>query len=95
MDRLGTCSRSIQLIEAKLLLITQVKARNLVVEYRLMIAEGQRILASAVSESPKQVEMADALRKKLYVQRNAIYADLAKIFGVPDAGADTASDEGA
>jgi|ERR1017187_786979 hypothetical protein len=92
-DRIGEASRSIQLVEAKLLLINEVSARRLMAEYRLMLPKAQRIVASAATDNPLPVESANALRKELFDKRNAIYADLAKIFGTPDRTQTAASEE--
>jgi hypothetical protein len=86
-------TRAIQPIEAKLLLINEVNARKLLAEYRLILPEAQRVIASAASATPAPIDAANALRQRLYDKRNAIYADLAKIFGTPDRAQQQAPDE--
>jgi hypothetical protein len=81
---IGEASRTIQPVEAKLLLINEVNARKLMAEYRLMLPKVRAIVASLLTSDHAPVEAADSLRQALYNKRNAIYADLAKIYGSPD-----------
>lgn len=93
-DPVGRCSRQIQYVEAKLLLINQVSTAKLVAQYRLLMPDCQRILSSAATATPRSIEDANAIRKKLFDQRKAIYADLAKIYGSPHGVVDSSSDDG-